>query len=57
MPAFIYLSVDILLRMNLLEKYRRNGAKQPKAVSRDGPITADCVEKVGVGFHRRKVRA
>ncbi|WP_257784282.1 hypothetical protein [Pseudomonas antarctica] len=43
--------------MNLLEEQRRNGKKQPKAVSRDRPITADCVEKVGVGFHGRKVRA
>jgi hypothetical protein len=38
-PAFIYLSVDILLRMNPLEKYRCNGKKQPKPVSRDRPKT------------------
>jgi hypothetical protein len=29
LPAFIYLSVDILLRINLLEKHRGNGKKQP----------------------------
>jgi hypothetical protein len=47
LPAFIYLSVDILLRINLLEKHRRNGKKQPKLISRDRPKTADSVEKVG----------
>ncbi|WP_457265824.1 hypothetical protein [Pseudomonas sp. P5_C3] len=41
MPAFIYLSVDILLRINLLEKHRRNGKKQPKLISRDRPKTAN----------------
>jgi hypothetical protein len=42
LPAFIYLSVDILLRINLLEKHRRNGKKQPKLISRDRPKTANC---------------
>jgi hypothetical protein len=29
---------------------------QPKPVIRDGQKTADSVEKVGHGFHNRKVR-
>lgn len=33
MPAFIYLSVDILLLMNLLEEHRRNGKKRPTTAS------------------------
>jgi hypothetical protein len=37
LSAFIYLSVDILLQINLLEKHRRNGKKQPQPVSRDRP--------------------
>jgi len=40
LSAFIYLSVDILLLMNLLEEHRRNGKKQPKLVRRDRPKTA-----------------
>ena len=41
MSAFIHLSVDILLPMNLLEEHRRNGKKQPKLISRDRPTTAE----------------
>ena len=45
------------LNRNLFERSSANDSFCPKALVRERLLSADSVEKVGHGFHGRKVRA
>jgi hypothetical protein len=57
LPAFIYLSVDIPLLMNLLEEPRLNGEKRPTTASCDDDKNeGNSFHNLGVGSIAKQLR-